>query len=263
MDKLTEEDLGIETSNDEDKNIEIEKVILNKVNQFSTNNEVSLSVNQSELDSVSSQDVVSSQNCNGCSSSSKIVCKGSECVEETKSLEVIEEGSLSSASQYNDSLKPKQEAKREAAAGVSVALVAITEKIIDLPESQIILELVRTKLKQENITMSQENIMKILKITMELIEKSPLKGLSQKDVAIEILNKLLNESGLDNETMQIINTFLDTNLIGDTIDLIVAASKGQFDINKATKITQGCFKRTINNLNRCLSKIKRKEENKL
>lgn len=250
MRKITEEDLGLSKTIDEEykKNM-VEKIVLN---QTLSNNGVSVSVKES------SEEVSSSQICKGCSSSSEIIGKGCECDAGVKSSEVkrVEDDSLVSVSQYNVSATPKQEDRQVAVAGVSVALVTMSEKIVDLPEIQILLNLLRTKLKQENIEMSQQNLMQILKITMELIEKSPLKGLSQKEVAIQILNRLFQESKLDNESIDVICSFLDTNLVGDTIDLIVAATKGEFDINKATKVATGCFTRMFGCFKMCCKKMK-------
>ena len=266
MKKLTEADLELENKEDN----EIKKIVLNKMNQESDNKEVSLSVEESEKSSkdvkLEGLEVVSSQICNGSSSdSSNIVGKSEELLikEPTTELEILDEGSVTSASQYIVSSTPKQDANRDAVTGVSVALVTIAENNIDLPEFQILLELVKTQLKQENITVNQENIMKIVKITMELIEKSPLKGLSQKEIAIKILNYLLNEANIDNESMEIISSFLDTNLISDTIDLIISATKGELNINKVTKVTESCFTKIRNNFSRCISKVKRTQENKI
>jgi hypothetical protein len=235
MRKITEEDLDFgKTVNEEYKNKIVDKIVLNE-NQLFSNKEVFVSSSSGD---------------------SEIVGK----VCESDATEVVKNDSLVSVSQYNESSTPKQEDKQLAVAGVSVALVTITEKIIDLPDSQIILNLLRARLKQENIEMSQKNLMIILKITMELIEKSPLKGLSQKEVAIQILNKLFMESKLDNDSIDVICSFLDTNLVGDTIDLIVAATKGEFDINKATKVASGCFTRIFG----CFKKIKfnKRQQNK-
>ena len=247
MIRLTEKDLEMDISLNEEmkeKTINIQKIVLNKmVQESSICKGVSSSISDSEAVSLSEKVI---------DSSSVIV----------SNLQKVAEGEIISSStlvsQDKSSCSPKQEASLEAVSGVSVALVAIAEKVIDLPESQNVLDQVKQLLKQENIILKQENMMSILKITMECIEKSSLKGLSQKELAIQILNKLLEDSDIDNDSLQIIHNFLDTNLIGDTIDLIVAATKGQFDINKATKVATGCFEK----MSGCFSRLfKRRSDN--
>ena len=235
MKRLTEKDLEMDISlNEEMKEnaINIQKIVLNKMVQDS--NKVS---SESSI-----CNGVSSSNSDEVSVSEKVI--GSSSVMVSNLQKVVEESfGSASVSQDKSSCTPKQDASLEAVAGVSVALVAIAENVIDLPESQKVLDQVKQLLKQENIVLKQENMMSILKITMECIEKSSLKGLSQKELAIQILNKCLEEAELDNASLQVMHNFLDTNLVGDTIDLIVAATKGQFDINKATKIATGCFEK--------------------
>ncbi len=239
MNRLTEKDLEMDISLNEENT---QKIVLNKMVQEPSKSDSSSSICNG-VSSSTSEEV--SEKVLG--SSSVMVSNLQKVVEE----EIVSASTSISVSQDKSSCVPKQEASLDTVAGVSVALVAIAEKVIDFPESQMVLDQVKQLLKQENIILKQENMMSILKITMECIEKSSLKGLSQKELAIQILNKLLEEADLDNDTLHVMHNFLDTNLIGDTIDLIVAATKGEFDINKATKVATGCFK----NISGCFSRL--------
>jgi len=246
MKRLTENDLELE--NIKEVANDMKKIVLNCNNQLVNNGSSSLEDRDISSSILSSQEQPSAD----CSCSFINAVEGEVRVEEFAAGVVnFNKESLSVSGDILFLSPENMRSKEEQKHGISEAIVTISEKIIDLPESQIVLQLVKDRLKQENIEMSQDNIMSILKITMELIEKSPLKGLSQKELAIQILKKLLNEAELDTSTLETMTDFLDTNLIGDTIDLIIGATKGQFDINKATKVASGCFQKIFGCFTRC------------
>lgn len=77
-------------------------------------------------------------------------------------------------------------------------------------------------------------LMKLLVISMETIEKTKVKGKDQKDIVKEALIQVLKLESIKVPLEEQLIKFLE-NDVDDVIDLVVDASKGNIDINKAEK----------------------------
>lgn len=71
----------------------------------------------------------------------------------------------------------------------------------------------------------------VLKQLMEEIELSAKKGTDQKSYALALFRKLAVDYGDKTDKTQLLSA-IDDGLIGDTIELVVSASKGDININK-------------------------------
>lgn len=100
---------------------------------------------------------------------------------------------------------------------------------------------VTNKMKKEKIELSTDTIINVLRLTMESVELSPLKGKIQKEVAIKVIVELANESGLTPENIEIIKSLAQGELISATIDLVVDAAKGKVNVNEVAKVAGGCL----------------------
>jgi|UniRef100_A0A6C0CX58 hypothetical protein len=77
-------------------------------------------------------------------------------------------------------------------------------------------------------------LMKLLVIGMENIEKTKVKGKDQKDIVKEALIQVIKLESIKVPQEEGLIKFLENDL-DDVIDLVVDASKGKIDINKAEK----------------------------
>lgn len=77
-------------------------------------------------------------------------------------------------------------------------------------------------------------LMKLLVISMETIEKTKVKGKDQKDIVKEALIQVIKLESIKVPQEEGLIKFLENDL-DDVIDLVVDASKGKIDINKAEK----------------------------
>ena len=96
-------------------------------------------------------------------------------------------------------------------------------------------------MKKEKLELSTDTIINVLRLTMESVELSPLKGKIQKEVAIKVIVELANESGLTPENIEIIKSLVQGELISATIDLVVDAAKGKVNVNEVAKVAGGCL----------------------
>jgi len=83
--------------------------------------------------------------------------------------------------------------------------------------------------------------MKLLVIGMETIEKTNIKGKDQKLIVIDALIEVIKSTNVKVSDKEKLLSFLN-NDVDDVIDLVVDASKGKIDINKAEKYTVSLVK---------------------
>ena len=102
------------------------------------------------------------------------------------------------------------------------------------------LSLEELKQRSNEIEINGQNLMIIVKYAMEIVEVSELKGVEQKEIAIKLVKKLVDNSKLKDNIKLTINDIIDSGVLSVTIDLIVDATKGKIDINLKKKLKRFC-----------------------
>ena len=98
----------------------------------------------------------------------------------------------------------------------------------------------QSTLKERNIDVSSKTITQIVKIAMEIVEATKLKGAEQKALVEKIVRKIIVDSPLEESKKSIVISMLDEGIVGDVIELVVSATKGELDINSVEKVATGC-----------------------
>ena len=108
-------------------------------------------------------------------------------------------------------------------------------KLVDLVKQEA-LNLLKEKIISEigDKPVDKQLLMKLLVIGMENIEKTKVKGKDQKDIVKEALIQVIKLESIKVPQEEGLIKFLENDL-DDVIDLVVDASKGKIDINKAEK----------------------------
>ena len=90
---------------------------------------------------------------------------------------------------------------------------------------------------------SKETIHIILKEAMELVEELNIPGSEKRDNVMAVIKALVNDLVLDGEEKRLIMEIIDNKILENTMDLIVQATKGEFNINnkKTQKQLSDCF----------------------
>ena len=96
------------------------------------------------------------------------------------------------------------------------------------------------KAKIHNIKICVENIIELLRFAMEVVEVTELKGDEQKVLAISLVRKVIVEAPVSDEKEKLMLDVIDQGILGNTVDLIICASKGNLDINKLVTVTKKC-----------------------
>ena len=109
------------------------------------------------------------------------------------------------------------------------------------------------QIKSQNVVISMETIIRMLRIAMVIVEQTNETGKNKKDFVIRMIAKIVSEcpdsTTISTEMKLEILNMLYSPLFDDTIKLVVDASKGTIDLNKvqevAAQVAVGCFSRCL------------------
>ena len=89
-----------------------------------------------------------------------------------------------------------------------------------------------------------------VRYVMEIVEGKPVKGEVQKKLALAILARLVEDSAMEDGDKDLCRDMIRSGIVGNTIDLVVDASRGNLNINQAANVTVGCIGACIQALTR-------------
>jgi hypothetical protein len=104
------------------------------------------------------------------------------------------------------------------------------------------------QVKENNLSVSAESVMRLLRIAMIIVEQTKESGSNKKEFVIKLLKDVIMNSTslLTEHKMEALN-LITGNIVSDSIDFIIDASRGKFDVNKVEKVVEEiaktCFAR--------------------
>ena len=107
------------------------------------------------------------------------------------------------------------------------------------------------KLESRNIEITPGSITIVIKICMEIAEATRLKGKEQKVLVERLVKKVVKDAPISDEKEKLLLDMIEEGVVGDVIDLVVSATKGELDINAVEKAAVGC----------CLALLKSRKRN--
>ena len=90
----------------------------------------------------------------------------------------------------------------------------------------------KLKNRMDDIDITPQTLIIIMKYAMEIIEISELKGSEQKDMALRLLRSVISNAELNESIKSTCLQMIDSGALGQTIDLIIDATKGRIQINQ-------------------------------
>ena len=102
------------------------------------------------------------------------------------------------------------------------------------------------QVKQNNISIKPETMMRLIRIAMVIVEQSKESGANKKQFVIDLLKEVFlnNAEILPDHKLEVLH-LIENGVVSDSIDIIVDASKGKFDLNKlenvAEEVAKSCF----------------------
>eukprot|EP00965_Chrysotila_dentata_P218961 6190860-Pleurochrysis_carterae.AAC.1 len=95
---------------------------------------------------------------------------------------------------------------------------------------------VREKYMVRSATTDSNNLMALIVYAMEAVDGSRLDGPDKKEAVTEIVKGLLNYVPLDDYAQRLCMDMIDQGVVGHLIDVIVAASRGEVNVNATMKV---------------------------
>lgn len=144
-----------------------------------------------------------------------------------------------------------KEVTPEEASAVNIIIEAVNHHK-EHPLVKAVLEKVKSTLVEKAEKLEDEHsLFKVLKVVMESIEIEEMQELSKKELAESVLKSLVEESEMSDEKKKVCLDLVDSGTIGDTMELVVAATKGELAINKKTKRkVLACLGKCIRSVNK-------------
>lgn len=137
---------------------------------------------------------------------------------------------------------------------VTEELLSILEPVVQNTVTDELLSKLRLQCK--DIGVKKTTIAVIIKYVIEAVEDTPVKGAAQKEYALRLLRALIDELSQGEDKEYLLNA-IDSGSIGDIIELIVSASKGEININKIIKTTSTMLPYCMALIGKCLNKPKK------
>jgi flagellar hook-basal body complex protein FliE len=117
----------------------------------------------------------------------------------------------------------------------------IHHNLVDLFECSII----QIKERLKSIPIDASNLHQIIKTVMEAVENTPIKGIEQKNLALNLIKQIIDEIKDSQVQLTLLNLY-ENGSIENLMELVIDASKGKLNINTAIDVgietTKGCFK---------------------
>ena len=111
-----------------------------------------------------------------------------------------------------------------------------------------VFEALKDKMKEHGVKKS--TLALLVKFTIEAVEETPIKGADQKDYAIRVIKALVEELA-EGEEKEFLLIAIESGSVGDTIDLIISASRGELNVNKVVEVASTSC---LSGLLMCMSK---------
>jgi hypothetical protein len=101
-------------------------------------------------------------------------------------------------------------------------------------------------IKENNVSISPETIMRLLRMAMVIVEKTNETGSKKKEFVLNLLTEVVmtNDMMILQHKQEALH-LIKGGIVSDAIDFLIDATRGKFDVNKAEKIAEevakSCF----------------------
>lgn len=102
------------------------------------------------------------------------------------------------------------------------------------------LEKTKKRIKDLNLGVTVTTITQVVKIVMEIVEATKLKGEQQNTLVTKIVRQTVVDAPISDDKEKLLLDMIDEKIMGDIINLVVSASKGQLEINATAQVAANC-----------------------
>ena len=91
-----------------------------------------------------------------------------------------------------------------------------------------------------NMNINARTIISVIHFAMEIVEATTLIGKEQRALVEKLVRQVVVDAPITDEKEKILLYMIDEGIVGDIIDLVVSATKGEVNINAAVEISKIC-----------------------
>ena len=107
--------------------------------------------------------------------------------------------------------------------------VNVAEKVVDKVFDDLLEKL---NIKIGSLEITPQTVMTVVRFAMEVVELSELKGEEQKIMVLRLLKHVITVAPISDEKEALCLQMIEDGVVGNTIDIIVAATQGKLEINQ-------------------------------
>ena len=96
------------------------------------------------------------------------------------------------------------------------------------------------KNKTKDTEINSTTIIKVIKIAMEIVEATQLKGIAQKKLVNKLVRQIVVDAPISDKKEALLLEMIDEGIVGDMIDLVISASHGELDLNAVQDVAKNC-----------------------
>lgn len=94
--------------------------------------------------------------------------------------------------------------------------------------------------RTNDIDINAKTIISVVRFAMEIVEATTLKGEEQRVLVEKLVRQVIIDAPINDSKEQILLYMIDQGIVGDIIDLVVSATKGELNVNAAIEISKVC-----------------------
>jgi hypothetical protein len=113
----------------------------------------------------------------------------------------------------------------------------IAPSLLD-PAFEHALEQVKSRVGVSEVT--AQSLMLIVKYAMEVVELVDLKGSEQRELALRLVRRVVQDAPISDEKEQLCLDMIDSGAVGQTIDLVIDATNGHVNVNQIARVAENC-----------------------
>ena len=89
-------------------------------------------------------------------------------------------------------------------------------------------------------TVNPQTLMTLVKYTMEVVEATKMKGSEQREMVINVVEKIVRDAPISDEREKLCLDMISSGVLGQTIDLVVDATNGHLNVNNVFTVAENC-----------------------
>ena len=117
----------------------------------------------------------------------------------------------------------------------------VIDKVPDFVDEIFETLLQKLRFKIGNLEINGRSIMVFMRYAMEIVEVTQLKGEEQKQMVLRLLERVVRDAPISDKKEALCLKLINGGTVGQTIDIVVDATRGNLDINSIANAAVGAM----------------------